>query len=209
MFTGLIEQVGIVKNIQSKAEGKIFEIIATFSKELKIGESVAINGACQSVIKIKDDTFCVFCMKESLNRTNLDLIKVGEYVNLERALILGQRLDGHIVQGHIDSTAKFLNSKKQGDSEIFEFEYDTKYIVDKGSITINGISLTICKVNKNSFCISVIPQTLERTNLKYLKYGDFVNIEIDIFAKYIEKFLSANHNKEKRISLEFLRENGF
>ena len=209
MFTGLIEQIGTVKNIEQKNGGKVFEIFATFTQELKIGESVAINGACQSVINKTKDTFSVFCMPESLKRTNLDLLKINSQVNLERALLLGQRLDGHIVQGHIDSKAKYLNAKNQGEARVFEFEYDTKYIVEKGSIAINGVSLTISEVKGNSFCVSLIPQTLERTNLKFLKTGDFVNIEVDIFAKYIEKFLSAQNNKEEKISLEFLRENGF
>ncbi len=209
MFTGLIEQIGTVKNIEQKNGGKVFEIFATFTQELKIGESVAINGACQSVINKTKDTFSVFCMPESLKRTNLDLLKINSQVNLERALLLGQRLDGHIVQGHIDSKAKYLNAKNQGEARVFEFEYDTKYIVEKGSIAINGVSLTISEVKGNSFCVSLIPQTLERTNLKFLKTGDIVNIEVDIFAKYIEKFLSAQNNKEEKISLEFLRENGF
>ena len=209
MFTGLIEEIGTVKKIEQKNGGKVFEILATFSPELKIGESVAINGACQSVISKTQNTFSVFSMLESLKRTNLDFLKINDSVNLERAMILGNRLDGHIVQGHIDSMAKFVSTKNQGEATIFKFEYDTKYIVEKGSIAINGISLTVSEVGTNYFCVSIIPQTLERTNLKFLKTGDFVNIEVDIFAKYIEKFLSAKDNKKEKISLEFLMENGF
>ena len=209
MFTGLIEEIGIIKKIEQKNGGKVFEISAGFSQELKIGESVAVNGACQSVISKTQDTFSVFSMLESLKRTNLNYLKINDSVNLERAMILGNRLDGHIVQGHIDSMAKFLSLKNQGEATIFKFEYDTKYIVEKGSIAINGISLTVSEVGDGYFCVSTIPQTLERTNLKFLKTGDFVNIEVDIFAKYIEKFLSAKDNKKEKISLEFLRENGF
>ena len=209
MFTGLIEEIGTVKKIEHKTGGKIFEISADFSQELKIGESVAINGACQSVISKTQNTFSVFSMLESLKRTNLDYLKINDSVNLERAMILGNRLDGHIVQGHIDSMAKFLSLKNQGEATIFKFEYDTKYIVEKGSIAINGISLTVSEAGDGYFCVSIIPQTLERTNLKFLKTGDFVNIEVDIFAKYIEKFLSAKDNKKEKISLEFLMENGF
>lgn len=209
MFTGLIEEIGTVEKIEPRNGGKIFKIAATFSQKLKIGESVAINGACQSVTDKAQNTFNVFCMQESLARTNLDILKIGDFVNLERAMILGQRLDGHIVQGHIDSKAKFKNLTSIGEAKIFEFEYNTKYIVKKGSIAINGISLTISEVKNNSFCVSVIPQTFERTNLHFLKAGDFVNIEIDIFAKYVEKFLSANDNKKENITLEFLEENGF
>lgn len=209
MFTGLIEEIGIIKKIEQKNGGKVFEISAGFSQELKIGESVAVNGACQSVISKTQDTFSVFSMLESLKRTNLNYLKINDSVNLERAMILGNRLDGHIVQGHIDSMAKFVSTKNQGEATIFKFEYDTKYIVEKGSIAINGISLTVSEVGTNYFCVSIIPQTLERTNLKFLKTGDFVNIEVDIFAKYIEKFLSAKDNKKEKISLEFLMENGF
>ena len=181
MFTGLIEEIGTLKRIEQKNGGKVFEISANFSQELKIGESVAINGACQSVISKTQNTFSVFSMLESLKRTNLNYLKINDSVNLERAMILG----------------------------IFKFEYDTKYIVEKGSIAINGISLTVSEVGDGYFCVSTIPQTLERTNLKFLKTGDFVNIEVDIFAKYIEKFLSAKDNKKEKISLEFLMENGF
>lgn len=209
MFTGLIEQIATVKNIEHASGAKIFEIYASFASDLKIGESVAINGACQSVIKKTKDSFSVFCMKESLMRTNLDFIKRGDKVNLERAMLLGSRFDGHIVQGHVDGMAKLKNIYPQGEAKVFEFEYDTKYIVQKGSVAINGISLTISGVSENSFCVSVIPQTLEKTNMQFLKQGDFVNIENDIFAKYIEKFLSLNDNKSQKLDEAFLRENGF
>lgn len=209
MFTGLIEEVGEIINIEQKNGAKVFTLGANFSWELKIGESVAVNGACQSVISNTRNTFSVFCMKESLRRTNLDYLKIGNKVNLERAMILGQRLDGHIVQGHIDDIGKIKEIKEECGAKVFEIEYDTKYIIEKGSVALNGISLTISKVGKNSFCVSIIPQTLEKTNLKFLKSGDFVNIENDMFAKYVEKFLSAKDNKKEKISLEFLRENGF
>ena len=209
MFTGLIEQIGTVKSIKDKNGGKILEIEASFCDELKIKDSVAINGACQSVTEKTSKTFSVFTMRESLLRTNLKSLKAGEPVNLERAMLVNSRMDGHIVQGHIDGCARFMGKTNDGEAEIFEFEYDTKYIVEKGSVAINGVSLTVSDVRENSFCVALIPQTLENTNLKYLKKGDFVNIENDIFAKYIEKFLSAKNNKASRLSEEFLRENGF
>ena len=209
MFTGLIEQIATVKNLEQKNGAKIFEIYASFAPDLKIGDSIAINGVCQSVIKKTKDSFSVFCMKESLGRTNLNFIKCGDRVNLERAMLLNSRFDGHIVQGHVDNIAKLKNSYQEGGAKIFEFEYDTKYIVQKCSIAINGISLTVSDVKEQSFCVSVIPQTLERTNLQFLKQGDFVNIEIDIFAKYIEKFLSLKDNKNQKLDEAFLRENGF
>ena len=209
MFTGLIEEIGTVESISKKDGGKVFEISAAFCDELKIKESVALNGACQSVINKTKNTFSVFSMRESLSRTNLDSLKEGDRVNLERAMLINSRLDGHIVQGHIDGCAKFKGFREEGGARIFEFEYDTKYLIEKGSIALNGISLTICALRENSFCAGVIPQTFECTNLKYLKSGDFVNIEVDIFAKYIEKFLSAKDNKISRLSEEFLKENGF
>lgn len=208
MFTGLIEEIGTLERISSKDGSKEFAVKASFAQELKIGESVAINGACQSVTRIDGDVFSVFCMSETLKRTNFNLLKAGDKINLERAMLLNSRLDGHIVQGHIDSCAKFLNKKNDGGAWIFEFEFPHKYLIEKGSIAINGISLTISEVKKDSFCVSVIPQTLERTNLRFLKTQDLVNVEIDMFAKYVEKFLSANDNKS-RISEDFLKENGF
>lgn len=208
MFTGLIEEIGTIKTISNEGEGLIIETSANFSPELKIGESVAINGACQSVIEKSPNSFKVFCMKESLNRTNLKRLKAGDKVNLERAMLLTSRLDGHIVQGHIDFEAKFKGKTQEGLSKVFEFECTTEQMVEKGSVSINGVSLTISKLTPYSFCVSLIPQTLERTNLDELKSGDFVNIEVDIFAKYIEKFLSAKDNKS-RISEDFLRENGY
>ncbi len=209
MFTGLIEETGTVKSVFNKDGGKIIEIRANFSNELKIKESVSINGACQSVIEKNKDSFCVFTMGESLMRTNLSSLKTGDIVNLERAMRADSRFDGHIVQGHIDGKARFINSTESGGAKILEFEYNTKYIVEKGSIAINGVSLTVCRVTDNSFCVALIPQTLENTNLRFLKKGDEVNIENDIFAKYIEKFLSAKDNKTSKLSEEFLKENGF
>lgn len=208
MFTGLIEEIGIIKDLKPTGCGIEFEIKANFTPELKIGDSVAINGACQSVISIKDNSFRVFAMKESLDKTNFKFLKKGDSVNLERAMILGSRLDGHIVQGHIDGVGKLINKTTQGASIVFEFSYPTTQIVKKGSIAINGVSLTVSDVKKDSFCVSLIPQTLDLTTFKNLKIGDFVNIETDIFAKYIEKFLSAKDN-ESKLSVEFLMENGF
>lgn len=208
MFTGLIEEIGIIERISGGGSGKTIEIKANFSPELKIGESVSLNGACQSVTLINGGKFSVFCMPESLKRTNLNLLSAGDRVNLERAMLVTSRLDGHIVQGHIDGCAKLLSITPFGGAKIFKFDYPTKYIIEKGSVAINGVSLTVSGVEDNSFEVSVIPQTLERTNFQYLKQGDAVNIEIDIFAKYVEKFLSANNNKS-RLSEEFLRENGF
>lgn len=208
MFTGLIEEIGEIQNIQTVSGGKMLFVKANFTPELKIGESVAINGACQSVVNIEKNTFSVFSMQESLLNTNFNFLKQGSKVNLERAMVLGSRLDGHIVSGHIDGVAKLKNKTQIGLSTVFEFEYDTKYIIYKGSVAINGISLTVSKVKESSFEVSVIPQTLERTNLNSIKTGEIVNIEVDMFAKYIEKFLSANNNKSK-LSEDFLKENGF
>lgn len=208
MFTGFVTNIGKVEKISNVEGGKIFKISAVFSSELKMGESVAINGACQSVIKIENKSFEVFSMKESLSKTNFNYLKQGSIVNLERSLKIGERLDGHLVQGHVDGVAKLISITKEGLTSCFEFEYDTSQIVKKGSICVNGISLTVSEVTPNSFSVCIIFQTLENTNLKALKIGDFVNIETDLIGKYVEKFLSAKDNKTT-ITEAFLKENGF
>lgn len=204
MFTGIVEKVSKVEKIDLDIEGARLFFHAPFS-DTKIGDSIAVNGACLSVVNIKEDLFEVEIMNETLNKTNLKNLKQGDLINLERALKVSSRLDGHIVQGHIDSKSKVLSIKQEGFSCKIEFEGDTYYIVQKGSITVNGVSLTVCASNKNSFIVSLIPQTLESTNLQNLKVGDIVNIEYDIIGKYIEKFII----EKKEITLEFLQENGF
>ncbi|MDD3437230.1 MAG: riboflavin synthase [Candidatus Gastranaerophilales bacterium] len=211
MFTGIVEEIGTVK-IFSKQEKNAL-IVVECKKILegtKIGDSIAINGVCQTVTEIFSNTFSAQVSSETLSVTNLANLKAGDKVNLERALMLNSRLGGHIVTGHIDGLAKIKSIQNQSEFYNVKFEagkYLGKYIVKKGSVAINGISLTIADVVLNEFSVAVIPHTFENTVLKFLKTGDFVNIEVDVLAKYVEKFLSREHNST--IDENFLKENGF
>ncbi len=212
MFTGIIEETGRVKSLTPKTNGA--EVIITCSKVLEdatIGDSIAINGVCQTVIHFSSNEFSAEISDETLRITTLGSLKSGDVVNLERALTLSSRLGGHIVSGHVDCRGKFINIDKLSDFYNLEFEIpeeQEKYVVYKGSITINGISLTIANINRNVVKVAIIPHTFNNTNLKDLKIGDEVNIETDILGKYVEKFLSAKDNN-KGISMDFLQENGF
>ena len=181
-------------------------------KGLKIGDSIAINGACQTVIDLKGNEFKVYASNETVNVTNFLSYKKGSFVNLERPLKLDARLDGHIVSGHIDTTAKIYAIRQIAETREFEFEIDMKYknqLVPKGSISVDGISLTIADVTDNKFKITVIPHTYNSTTMKYLKIGDIVNIETDIIGKYIENYLSSNDNINNNITIDLLERNGF
>lgn len=213
MFTGIIEETGTIKNVEMTTSGCVLTIEA--QKVLtgtKIGDSVSVNGTCQTVTAMTSNSFKTELSNETINVTNFLNIKKDDIVNLERAMQLSSRLDGHIVNGHIDTTAKFISSKEDGFSRILTFEINknsSKYLVYKASIGINGISLTIANVKGQLFSTAVIPLTQDSTNLKYLKSGDIVNIEIDILAKYVEKFLSLKDNNTTNIDNNFLKENGF
>lgn len=212
MFTGIIEETGKIKSFKKEANGAGIEIEC--SKVLQgtnIGDSIAVNGTCQTVVEITQNSFKTNISDETLNVTNFSKAKTGGCVNLERALTLSSRLGGHIVTGHIDGTGKFIKKEKLTDFYNLYFEIPDKlqkYIVNKGSVTIEGISLTVASIKDSIITTAIIPHTFENTNLPYLKEGDLVNIETDILGKYVEKFLSVNDNK-KDISLEFLAENGF
>ena len=208
MFTGIIEEIGKVQNITSK--NITIECVKVL-EDAKLGDSIAVNGTCLTVTKISSNTFEADISPETFKVTALNNLQNGSYVNLERALKADGRFGGHIVSGHIDGKGKYLCCEKFGDFYILTFELTselTKYVIRKGSIAINGISLTIAEVEVNNIKLAIIPHTYENTNLKTLKNGDFVNIEVDITAKYIEKFLSTSDNKS-RISLEFLQKHGF
>ncbi len=211
MFTGIIEEIGEIKRFQRSANGnaKLEVLCDKVLKDCKLGDSIAIDGVCQTVIEFTQNSFKVEVSQETLRVTTFSAFTQGQKVNLERALTPTSRMGGHIVQGHVDSTGKLLKIEKLDNFYNMYFETnDTKYIVKKGSITINGISLTIADVNETCFKIAVIPHTYEHTTLKNLNIGSIVNIETDILGRYIEKFLSPNDNKS-RISMEFLSENGF
>lgn len=219
MFTGIIEEMGIVKSIKSKVitieANKIFD-------DLKLGDSVAVNGTCLTVSSFEGKTspkiFNADITSETLSRTNLGDLKSGFKVNLERALTLNGRLGGHIVSGHIDGVGIIKNISKNAEDIELTIEVSPnlmKYIIEKGSVAVDGISLTVAKVNKNYFSIAIIPHTLKETILYYKKAGDKVNIENDIIGKYVEKLLSfnnINNNKNSNINninMEFLIKNGF
>ena len=196
MFTGIVEETGFIKGFDGK------KLVVECSKVLestKVGDSIAIDGCCQTVTAMSSNTFSADVSSETLRI--IKGFKVGDCVNLERALTPSTRMGGHIVQGHVDGTAKYLGNMT------FEVSKDLdKYIVYKGSICVNGVSLTVSKNQNNTFAVAIIPHTLENTNLKYLKTGDFVNIETDILGRYVEKFLSTQNNN---ITEDFLKENGF
>lgn len=212
MFTGLIEEVGTVKNILKNTLGAIIKINASFSKELLIGDSVAVNGVCTTVVNKTDVDFSVELSNQTLKVSNLSSIKNNDKVNLERALLVSQRFNGHIVSGHVDTTTFLSSIKNDGLATFYTFllnDEHQKYIIEKGSITINGVSLTIVEVDKNSFKVCIIPHTAAKTNISNLKINDIVNIEFDIIGKYVEKMLFDKNNKKKSIDENFLKEKGF
>ena len=208
MFTGIIEELGKVRHITNNS----IEIeCKTVLEDSKIGDSIAVNGVCLTITALLNCSFIANISPETFRVTALNNLHTGSIVNLERAMPANGRFGGHIVSGHIDDKGKVLNIRNNNSFHNMEFELSdscAKYAIKKGSITINGISLTIAEISKNIITIAVIPHTYENTNLKFLNPGDFVNIEVDITAKYIEKFLSTGDNKS-RIDNDFLLENGF
>ncbi len=208
MFTGIIEEIGEIKSFRHNT---VLEVSCRkVLNDVKLGDSIAINGVCQTVVEFGQNFFKVEVSPETLAVTNFSQLKAGEKINLERALTPTSRMGGHIVQGHVDQTASLLKVEKLDNFYNLYFETsDTKYIVKKGSITVNGISLTVADVNETCFKTAVIPHTFENTTLNTTKAGEVVNIETDILGRYVEKFLSPQDNKKSKISMEFLRENGF
>lgn len=208
MFTGLIEDLGKIADIKESQNGKILAVEVNLpTEDIKIGDSISINGACQTVTSKNGQILFFDSMKETLLRTNFNNLKKGDYVNVERAMTLNSRLDGHLVSGHVDTCAKLIQVKDDGMAKIFKFECDTELIVKKGSISINGISLTVSYVDDCGFEVSILPLTLKNTNLKFLKQNDSVNIEYDMIGKYVKKFTQTE--KKSKITREFLIENGF
>lgn len=196
MFTGIVEETGLIKSFDGK---KLVVECAKVLENTQIGDSIAIDGCCQTVTLMTPNSFQTDVSTETLRITKG--FKAGERVNLERALTPQTRMGGHIVQGHVDGAAKYL-----GDMTFAVSTELGRYIVYKGSITVNGVSLTVSKNQNNTFSVAIIPHTLKNTNLKDLKAGDLVNIETDILGRYVEKFLSTKNNN---ITEDFLKENGF
>ncbi|MBR6126872.1 riboflavin synthase [bacterium] len=208
MFTGIVEELGKILFItKNKLTVEAYKV----TEDAKIGDSIAVNGVCLTVTKINSNGFDADISPETSKVTTLGKLKNGSFVNLERALPADGRFGGHIVSGHIDGIGKICILQKDGDfyNLVLEIsENESKYVVKKGSITVNGISLTVAEIDGETVKIAIIPHTFENTNLKELKAGDYVNIETDIISKYVEKFLSTRDNNTG-ISMQFLRENGF
>lgn len=198
MFSGIVEEAAVVVDLRKEQENLHISMRCSFTNELKIDQSVAHNGVCLTVVAIKDDVYTVTAIKETLEKSNLGLLELGSKVNLERSMLMNGRLDGHIVQGHVDQTAVCVEVKETNGSWLFTFEYDcnptmTKQgymTVEKGSVTVNGVSLTVCNSQNNRFSVAIIPYTFEHTNFHQFKVGTVVNLEFDIIGKYVSKMMA-------------------
>ena len=193
MFTGIIEETGSVKALKKEGSNLHITVEASFADELKIDQSIAHTGVCLTVVNIEDDNYTVTAIKETLDRSNLQYLSVGDKINLERCVKVTDRLDGHIVQGHIDRTAKCKSIKELNGSWLMTFEYNNakkNVTVEKGSVCVNGVSLTVVESKSKSFSVAIIPHTYTHTNFHTLKRGDMVNLEFDIIGKYVAKFLT-------------------
>lgn len=195
MFSGIVEDKARVTAIEHDQDNVHFTLTCSFVDELSIDQSVAHNGVCLTVVRIEGDNYTVTAMRETLECTNLGLLQVGDEVNLERSMLMNGRLDGHIVQGHVDRTAVCTDVQDQEGSFQFTFRYEVEptdvahgyFTVDKGSVTVNGVSLTVCRPTADTFQVCIIPYTFEHTNFKHIKVGTVVNIEFDIIGKYIAR----------------------
>jgi len=193
MFTGIIEALGKVTQISKEKDNIHITVSCNFTGELKVDQSVAHNGVCLTVVEIVDDKYTVTAIKETLQKSNLGSLKVGDVVNLERAMKLGDRLDGHIVQGHVDETGVCSAIHKEEGSTIFSFQYNSQknnITIEKGSITLNGVSLTVVNSKDNEFSVAIIPYTISHTTFQDLKVSDVVNLEFDVIGKYVARLHS-------------------
>ena len=200
MFSGIIEEMATVVAIEQEQDNMHFTLRCSFAQDLKIDQSVAHNGVCLTVVRISGDTYTVTAMKETLIRSNLQQLNVGDKVNIERSMLMNGRLDGHIVQGHVDETAACIAMRDANGSTYYTFEYAANrelaqrgyFTVDKGSVTVNGVSLTVCEPTANTFTVAIIPYTKEHTNFCDMHKGSLVNIEFDILGKYIARLQSLS-----------------
>ena len=200
MFTGIIEKIGIVADIEIKGSNLSFWIESPLSSALKTDQSVSHNGVCLTVEEIIEDKYRVTAIQETLQKTNLATLKIGDFVNLERCMQMNGRLDGHIVQGHVDTAAICKNIFEKNGSWEFTFEIDPSFstlIIEKGSIAVNGISLTIFNLTHNNFTVAIIPYTFEHTNIKKLKVNETVNIEFDMIGKYVQRLYTLQQTTNK------------
>ena len=197
MFTGIIEGFGKVMELNNDQENLNITLESTLTQKLKIDQSLAHNGVCLTVVDIKENQYVVTAVQETLLKSNLGNLKLGDFINLERAIKMNGRLDGHIVQGHVDQTGQCIGVDNKDGSWIYEFKYASEQgniTIEKGSITINGVSLTVINSGINSFSVAIIPYTYEHTNFKFMKVGDIVNLEFDMIGKYIKKIQSVFSN---------------
>ena len=193
MFTGIIENIGIVKSIKHDKSNIDFTIASDLSKDLRVDQSVSHNGVCLTVVSLNDNAYTVTAIKETLDKTNLGKLKSGDRVNLERCLKVGDRLDGHFVQGHVDQIATCKSVINEDGSWLFTFKYDptnNNITIEKGSITVNGVSLTVVNSKESEFSVAIIPYTFENTNFKSFSAGTLVNLEFDVFGKYVTKLFN-------------------
>ena len=198
MFSGIVESTATVVAIEREQDNLHFTLRCPFTNELKVDQSIAHNGVCLTVVRIDlaAGTYVVTAMRETLERSNLGMLQVGDEVNVERSMQMGGRLDGHIVQGHVDQTARCIRVEDQEGSHEFTFQYDVDpemvargyFTVDKGSVCVNGVSLTVCRPTRNTFAVCIIPYTFDNTNFHDIKVGSVVNIEFDILGKYIAQY---------------------
>ena len=195
MFTGIIEDMGVITNLRKELNNLHISIKSNITSELKIDQSVAHNGVCLTTVNIEDDIYTVTAIQETLDKSNIGLLKIGDKVNLERAMKLGDRLDGHIVQGHVDQTAVCTEVLETEGSWMFSFKYDSalnNITIEKGSITVNGTSLTVVGSKKDSFSVAIIPYTYNHTNFSDFEIGTVVNLEFDVLGKYVSKLIELN-----------------
>lgn len=192
MFTGIIEELGEVTMLEKDKDNLHITVTSELSKELKIDQSLAHNGVCLTVVALGENSHTITAIKETLDKSNIGELGVGSRVNLERAMKLGSRLDGHIVQGHVDQVATCTEVKETEGSWVYTFDYDPSYknlTIEKGSITVNGVSLTVVNSRENSFSVAIIPYTFEHTNFHQIKVNDLVNLEFDVIGKYVARLL--------------------
>jgi len=190
MFTGIIEDLGTITALNNDKDNLHITVSSNITEELKIDQSVAHNGVCLTVVSLDKNEYVVTAIKETLDKTNLGQLEVNATVNLERAMKLGDRLDGHIVQGHVDQTAICENVSEQNGSWFYTFSYDAalnNVTIEKGSVTVNGVSLTVVNSKLNEFSVAIIPYTYEHTTFKYLQKGNLVNLEFDVIGKYVKR----------------------
>ncbi|MFU8859323.1 MAG: riboflavin synthase [Cyclonatronaceae bacterium] len=200
MFTGIIEETGKIENVILLKGGREFTISCTFAADLKPDDSVSVNGACHTVVRSDDSTFTIQSVEETIRKTSMGVLKKNDPVNLERSMTLDKRLDGHIVQGHVDAVGTVVSVDQEGTDWLFEIEFPTEFetqIVGRGSIALDGISLTVAREQGNRFTVAIIPYTWDHTNLSDKKTGDPVNLEFDILGKYVLKYLSKINLKEQ------------